>query len=161
MIVYYHILSNVDQPPCKVTCVCGFKGSVCQTFTRAVCRDKIFKNCKALFEVRPDGYLDNLTARLSHKPPHTRKLPYLLLAASCPGLGHDKDRVVTVLVYFKLSEHFVCDLLVRLGPEVNNPVIPFLICYKTVAILILNTFYFSIFIFNNVFFNFRDNDVRH
>src|SRR4030042_6404095 len=133
---YDNILRDVDEAAGEIPGVGGFQRRVGQPFAGAVGRYEVLQNREALFEVRPDGYLDDLPARLCHETPHTGQLADLLLASPRAGLGHAINGVDPLRVAGQLIEHLLGDNFIGVGPEVYDAVVALLVGNVTVAVLV-------------------------
>ena len=87
--------------------------------------DEVFQNCQSFAEVCYDRTLDDLARRLGHQSAHSRQLPDLVFASTCPGIEHRIDRI-DFRAPFILMQNLLKLLskgLVRVGPHVDTHVV--------------------------------------
>ena len=138
------ILRHVDEATGEIARVRGFKRGIRKTLTCAVGGVKVLQHGQAFFKVRDDRRLDDLARRLGHQTAHSAKLFHLRHRPTRAGVGHHEDRVwldrAAILVGFLRrdgSHHRIGDLVVTLGPCVDDFVVFLALRDQTFLILFL------------------------
>ncbi len=130
-------MRNVYQTTGKVTGIGCLKGRISQTFAGSVCGYEVLQDRQTFLEVCQDGVLDDLGTRRSrflgfgHKTAHTRKLPDLFLGPAGPGIQHHIYGVESFLVFLELLFHNVGKTHIDIGPDVQYPVVAFVVGQET------------------------------
>ena len=125
------VLRHVNQPPRQVARVGSLESRVGETLSRPVGRDEILDHTEALSEVRLDRALDDFTDTpgqlllgLGHQAAHSRQLPHLVTIPSCTRRHHHIDGIEPFLRTGQTFDHRVRHIVVRVGPRVDDFVVP-------------------------------------
>ena len=88
--------------------------------------NKVFQHRKPLAEAGGNRALNDFAGGLGHQAAHAGKLPDLVPVASGPGIHHEVNRVEIFppLVVLQSPVHGRRDFLGRLGPDVDDLVVP-------------------------------------
>ena len=127
--------------------------------------NEVLKNRKTFLKVRHNGVLDNLIAsatsflRLGHKTTHTRELTNLFLTTTSTRVIHHIDGVEALIISLELLHQSFCELVVGVGPDIDNVVITLVIGDKTHGVLGHNFLNLFVGLFDKLFFLSRDDNI--
>ncbi len=136
-----HVVGNVNQTAGEVTGVSRLQSGIGQTLTGTVGGDEVLEHREAFLEVGDNGVLDNLVAggtsllRLGHQAAHARELADLLLATTGAGVVHHEDGVEALVVGLELLHEGLGELVVGVGPDIDDVVVTFVVGDKTHGVL--------------------------
>ena len=131
-------LRDVDEPAGEVAGVGRLEGGVGQALAGAVRRDEELDDRQALAEVRADRELDDVAGGLGHQASHAGELADLVAAAARAGVGHHVDVIEAGAVLLEGLHHHRGELLVRLGPDLDDAVVALLLGDMAGYILLLD-----------------------
>ena len=135
------IVGDIDETTGEVASVGRFQSGIGETLTGAVGRDEVFEHRKTLLEVGDDGVFDNLVAggtsllRLGHKATHTGELTDLFLGTTSTRVVHHIDGVEALVVGLEAFHEGLGELVVGVGPDVDDVVVAFVVGDKTHGVL--------------------------
>ena len=143
------ILSNINQTTSQVTGVSCLQSRVGQTLTSTVSRDEVLKYVQTFTEVRSDRRFNNRAVWLGHQTTHTRQLTNLRSGTTSTGVGHHIHGIEGLLINFlavavkhasrlQVVHHRLGNLIVGLGPQIDNLVVLLALGNQTGSILIFN-----------------------
>ncbi len=164
------ILSDIDEPPGEISRVGCFQCRIGKAFPGAVRGDEVLQHRQAFPEVRPNRGLDDLAGGLCHESSHPGKLPDLNGTSPGAGIGHHVDGVEAfalslrpvgsdALFHADPAEHFDGNLLRRLGPDVDNLVIPLAVGDEPFHILFLDPEHILVGLGDDLLLEFGDDHV--
>ena len=160
-----HVVGHVDETTGEVTSVSSFKSGIGKTFTSTVGRDEVLKHGEAFFKVGDNGVLDNLVAggtsflRLSHQSAHAGELTNLFLTTTSTRIVHHVDGVEALVVGFELLHERLGELVVGVGPDIDNVVVAFVVGDKTHGILSHDLFDLLVGLLDELFLLGGDDDI--
>ncbi len=132
------ILGYVDEPSREVTRIGGLESRIGKTFSCTVRRDEEFDDRKPFPEIRTDRQFDDVAGRFGHETPHAGKLSDLVAATPRAGVRHHVNVVESVPVLLQRLHHHGGQVFIRLRPDFDDPVVPFLLRYMSGQVLRLD-----------------------
>ena len=136
-----------------------------KTFTCTVRRDEVFQHRKALFEVRQNRVLDDLTTfgagllRFGHKTTHTGKLTNLLFRTTGSRVKHHEYGVESLIIGRQLFHENIGKFRVDVRPCIDNLIIAFIIGNESHVIVGHNLFDVGISLIDESLFFSRNNHI--
>ena len=135
------VVCHVDQTAGEVTSVSRLQSGIGQTLTGTVSGDEVLQHGEAFLEVGHDGVLDNLVTRgtsflrLCHQTAHSGELTNLLLTTTGARVVHHVDRVEALVVGLETFHEGLGELVVGVGPDVDDVVVTLVVGDKTHSVL--------------------------
>ncbi len=117
------VLGDVDEAPREVAGVGGLEGRIGEALAGAVRRDEELDDREALAEIGADGELDDVARGLGHEAAHAGELADLVAASARARVGHHVDVVEAGAVALEGLHHHRGQLLVGLGPDLDDAVV--------------------------------------
>ena len=128
------VLGDVDEAAREVARVGGPEGRVREALAGAVGRDEVLEHRQAFHEVGLDRALDDLALRIRHETAHAGELADLVERSPRSRVGHHVDRVRLL----ERLHHLLGDLVVRLRPDGDDPLVPLLLGHEAAVVLALD-----------------------
>ena len=149
------VLRYVYQTAGKVTGVRRTERRIGQTLAGAVGRGEVIQHGQAFAVVRLDRQFDRTSGRIGDEPAHAGELSHLAVITAGAGLGHHGEGVEFLHALLHGFAHFVG----RLGPDLDDFLISFRVGDEAAAEEILDSFYFGVFLRDDLVLIFRHGDV--
>ncbi len=128
-------------------------------------RDKVIQYTQAIFKVAQYRILDDLAScrttltRLRHQTPDTSQLFYLLLTTTGTWIKHHVHRVETLLISSHFTDQRFSYTCINTTPDIDDLVVTLVVSDKTHVIAIPYFVYFTLCIFNQLLFHFRNDQI--
>ena len=165
LLVDNHVVRDVNETTSQVTGVSRLHGGVGQTLTGTVSRDEVLQHGHTLLEVRQNGVLNNLVSlgtgllRLSHQTTDTGELLNLVLTTTGTGVEHHEHGVEALVGLGHLLQQNVTDVIVDMGPGIDNLVVTLVIGDEAHVIVVGNLTNLLVTLGNEFSLLLRDDDV--
>ncbi len=106
-----NILRNVNQTAGQITRVSGTECRICQTFTCATGRNKVFQNIQTFTIICTNRNFDCRTGSIGNQSTHSGKLTKLCNRTTCAGMCHHLNRVVRIHIFLERISYIICCLV--------------------------------------------------
>jgi len=166
VLVDRHVLRNVNQTTRQVTGIGRFQGRIGKTFTCTVRGNEVLEDRQTFLEVGDNRVLDDLASRtdqrflrLGHQTTHPTELTNLLFRTTSPGVGHHVDGVESVAVVLQCIEEDLGDLVVDVGPDIDDLVVALVLRNEAHGVVATCFFYFFLCAVDQTNLLVRDHDV--
>ena len=153
------ILRDIDESSGQVTCLSGLESRIGQSLSGTVGGDEELDDRETFLEVALDRELDDVAVRLGHETTHTAELSDLGLGTSGSGVRHQEQRVEAVLALFQLCHELVCQLVVRLCPDVDHSVVALALGDLSLVVLVQNLGLLGVGLVHELLLGFRHDHV--
>ena len=123
-----HIGGDIDETTGQVTGVGGLECRIGESLAGTVGGDEVVEYGETLLEVGQDRILHRLSAlttadRLGHQTTDTGELLDLIGRSTCTGVHHHVDGIEAVLVLLELLHEHLGDLVIDVGPDVDDLIV--------------------------------------
>ena len=123
---------DVDETAGKVSGVGSLECRIGESLTGTVGGDEVVEHGETLLEVGQDRILHRLSAltaadRLGHQTTDTGELLDLVGRSTRTGVHHHVDGVEAVLVLLELLHEHLGDLIIDVGPDVDDLIVPLVV----------------------------------
>ena len=145
------VLADVHHAAGQITGVGGTQSCIGQTFTGAMGGNKVFQYVQTFTEIGLDRQLDGTAGCIGHQTTHTGQLFNLLVGTTGAGVGHH----INIVIFIKVGEQGIRNLIIGLLPCLNNGFIAFFFCRKTTAEILCDFLNGLFRIGNELFFSSR------
>src|SRR5690606_12333931 len=168
----HQVLGHVNQTTGQITGVRCLQCGIGQTLTGTVGRDEVLEYVQTFTEVGDNRCFDDRAVRLGHQTTHTCQLTDLGRGTPGTGVSHHVHGVEGFLLDLiaiaiqhagglEVVHHRLGDLVVGLGPQVDNLVVLLASGNQTGGVLVLDFLHFGGSAFNDVRLLIGDDEVVH